>query len=130
MAKLHDAGKNRILKILFGAQSVDTKLYMGLYKNISELIAVDTMTAIEEQTGRGYVRQTLNLSGWTVVNNIASYGSVLFQATGAWDEVTGYFITTTLSGPGGVLIGSEHFVTPMSVISGRGIIVAPKFTLT
>ena len=130
MAILHDAGKNRILNTLFGVQAVDAKLYIGLYLNADELEAADTMAAIEENSGRGYARQTLNRTGWTVVGNVVTSAIALFSATGTWEEVTGYFITTTLTGTTGVLIASEHFGAPISIVNGRGIIVTPKLTLT
>ena len=45
---------------------------------------------------------------------------------GPLGDIYGYFITTTLTGTGGKIMGLEHLGSAFSVLDGKGIKVTPK----
>lgn len=129
MAKLTDEGENRILNILFGSTAVDTTLYLGLYLESSEPAEDHTLSEITEPSGNGYERKALTRGSWTVVDSLASYAVQSFEATGAWGDVYGYFIATSLDGTGYLLLVEDFSDGPYSITqNGESISVTPKIT--
>lgn len=131
MPKWVDQGENRVANILFGSQSPDSNLYMGLYTNSTEPPETATLTNITEVSGGGYGRITLARGSWTISDDSAQYAQQTFTASGAsWGNVYGYFICTVQTGTGGVLLCVEHFSNgPYNVQDGGSIKITPKITV-
>ena len=131
VAKVHDAGENRIINILFGATPVDGAYYLGLYKNPTELAEDAVLSGLDEPSGGSYVRQVLTrgVANWTIVDDAATYATIkTFLSTAAWGDIWGYFIATSLNNTG-VLIATEHFDAAYNIVSGKGIKIQPKITV-
>ncbi len=131
VAKWHDGGENRVLNILLGALPVDGALYLGLYKNPTELGESAVLGDLTEVSGAGYARKTLTRGSWVIVGDAATYAIQTFLAQGGdWGNVTGYFIATSASGTSGVLLATEHFDAAMNIVAGKGIKIEPRITVT
>ena len=128
VAKWHDGGENRVLNILLGATPVDGALYLGLYKNATELGESAVLSDLTEVSGLGYARKALTRGGWVIVDSMASYEIQAFLAQGGdWGNVTGYFLTTSLDGSG-VLLATEHFDVALNIVDGKGIKIESRIT--
>lgn len=97
-------------------------LYIGLYTNGTALAKNQTMVNVTEVSGGGYARKVLNTADWVVdPTKTANQGTLFAQTRKDWlftsavGNVTGYFITTSLTGSTGKLIASEHFSAPANV---------------
>lgn len=124
-----DEGENRVLGILFGDTPVDGALYLGLYTNSVQPGETAKVSDLTEPSGFGYARKTLSrgTTHWTIIEDQATYGEQTFLAQGGdWGNIYGYFITTTLTGAGGKLMGLEHLGSAFSVLDGKGIKITPK----
>jgi len=122
VAKLSSDGENRLLDILFGALPVDGVLYVGLYRNQTELAKGATLVDISEVSGYGYSRKSITRGHWTVSGNEATYPELTFMALGGeWGDIYGYFVCTSLTGISGKLLFSEHLDAPLNVASGKGV---------
>ena len=129
-SKMMDEGKYKFLDILFGDEPVESVLYVGLYKNVTEPLTSDTLTDLAEVSGYGYARQALNRGSWALVDNEVTYEETTFLASGGdWGDVYGSFITDVISGVGGNLIAVEHLDAPYTIVDGKGIKIVPKFTI-
>jgi hypothetical protein len=130
-----DTGENRVANILFGAQSVDSTLYLGIYTNSTEPAETATggsLTEAQTPGSNGYARIALTRGTWTVTNSVASYAQQTFTASGAaWGACYGYFVTTTSSGTSGVLLGVESFTDgPYTINDGDTIKITPSITVS
>jgi len=122
-----DEGENRVLGILLGDTPVDGAYYLGLYKNSVQPGEDDVVADMTEPSGYGYARKVLTRGGWTIAAGAATYAEQTFLAVGGdWGNIYGYFITTTLTGTGGKLMGLEHLGSPLSVLNGKGVKLTPK----
>ncbi len=131
MAKWVDEGELRVAQILFGAQSPDTTLYLGLYTNTTEPAETANLAAITEPSGNGYARIPLSRGTWTVAADYAQYAQQTFTAAGGnWGNVYGYFIATSADGSG-KLLGVEQFTgAPFVVNDGDSVKITPKVTVS
>lgn len=130
VAKWHDEGENRVLEILLGSTPVDGALYLGLYKDVTELGEEISLTDITEVSGFGYSRKSLKRGNWTVTDDEASYDVQTFLAAGGdWGNVTGYFIATSANNSG-KLLASEHFDSAMEINDGYGIKISPRIKVS
>jgi len=109
MAKWCNQGENDVLEVYLGQTAKRDPLYIGLYDDSSEPAEDATLASISEIDGSGYARIQLDSTGWTIVADLATYSQVTFQADASWGNVYGYFITTTLDGTSGLLLGVETF---------------------
>lgn len=113
---------------------VQATLYIGLLTNSTALTKDNTMANVTEVTGGGYARLPLSAVNWTLSGTkTANSGSLYSQPRQSWvfntaiGNVTGYFITTTLTGTTGKLIASEMFPTVANVNQvGYEIRVTPQ----
>jgi hypothetical protein len=112
---LHYEGQETLGQAALKNTGVPT-LYIGLYTNASALNKDHKMTNITEVTGGGYARLPINAADWTMdINKTINGGTLFIQPRQSWvfnaavGNVTGYFITTSLTGTTGKLISSEHF---------------------
>jgi hypothetical protein len=124
-----DEGENRVLNILLGDTPVDGAWYLGLYKNSVEPGEDAKVSDLTEPSGFGYARKPLSrgLANWTITADEATYPEQTLLAQGGdWGNIYGYFITTTLTGTGGKLMGLEHLGSAYSVLDGKGIKIIPK----
>jgi hypothetical protein len=124
-----DEGENRVLNILLGDTPVDGALYLGLYKNSVQPGETARVSDLTEPSGFGYARKALSrgLANWNIAADTASYAEQTFLAQGGdWGDIYGYFITTSLTGTGGKLMGLEHLGSAFPVLDGKGIKVTPK----
>ena len=129
MAKWVDEGENRVVDILFGTQAVDANTYLGLYTNTTEPAETANLAAITEPSGGAYGRKTLARGSWTISGDYAQYAQQTFTATGgAWGNVYGYFIATSVDATGKLLC-VEHFTNgPYNVQDGGSVKITPKIT--
>lgn len=124
-----DEGENRVLNILLGDTPVDGAYYLGLYKNSVQPAESVGVADLIEPSGFGYARKPLSrgLANWTISGDEAAYAEQTFLAQGGdWGDIYGYFITTTLTGTGGKLMGLEHLGSAFPVLDGKGIKITPK----
>jgi hypothetical protein len=129
VAKLMDEGENRLLNIILGATPVDGVLYLGLYKNPSELEETAKLTDLTEPSGSGYGRKIMIRGSWTITNDHATYTPQTFLAQGGdWGNVTGYFIATSVDN-NGKLLATEHFDVALNLVDGKGVKIQPKITV-
>lgn len=132
MSKWVDEGEHRAADIIFGAQAVDSSLYMGLYTSpTSEPAETAVINDLTEPGTGGYARITLTRGSWTVTASVASYAQQTFSPSGAsWGNVYGYFVCTVASGTAGKLVYVEHFSNgPYSVGDGDTVKVTPSVTV-
>jgi hypothetical protein len=128
-AKWMDEGENRVLNILLGATPVDGVLYLGLYRNPTELSEEADLNDLDEPSGGGYGRIALTRGQWTIIGDEATYETQTFLAIGGdWGEIWGYFLATSRDNSG-KLLAAEHLDALMNVVDGKGIKVAPKITV-
>lgn len=129
MPKWVDEGEHRTLDILFGAQAVDANVYLGLYTNSTEPLETANLAALSEPVGYGYGRKTLARGSWVITDDHADFAQQQFTASGgAWGNVYGYFIATSIDGSGKLLC-VEHFSNgPYNVQDGGSVKVTPKIT--
>jgi hypothetical protein len=129
MPKWVDEGEHRTLDILFGSQPVDANVYLGLYTNNTEPVEGANLAAINEPVGFAYSRKAMARGAWVITDDHADFAQQLFTATGgAWGNVYGYFIATSLDGSGKLLC-VEHFSNgPYNVQDGGTVKVTPKIT--
>lgn len=131
-AKWTDEGEARVAGILFNATAVDTTLYLGLYTApTTEPPETAVMTDLTEPSGGAYARIALTRGTWTITGSAASYAQQTFAASGgSWGSVYGYFITTTLSGTSGKLMGVEQFSDgPYSIGDGDSVRITATITV-
>jgi hypothetical protein len=122
-------GENRVLHILLGNSSVDSVLYLGLLKNTVAPGEDAKVSDMVEPSGFGYARKPLarGVTYWTITDDTALYAEQTFLAVGGgWGNIYGYFICTSVSGTGGVLLCLEHLGSPFSVLDGKGIKIIPR----
>lgn len=120
--KTCNGGENRVLNILFEATSVEN-YYLGLFTAPAAEPAEDAeMIDLTEPSGSGYARKLLTReTDWVVTADEAVAAQQTFTASGGdWGNVYGYFITTTLTGTGGVLMWVELFSDGPYNISDTG----------
>jgi hypothetical protein len=90
-----DAIKNYIATVTSG-------VYVGLLTNTTrpaETYQLPTASGITEVSGVGYARQLCTT--WLVNSGVSPYiqgDNVVFNASGTWSSVNGYFVSTTISG--------------------------------
>ncbi|MFA5381965.1 MAG: hypothetical protein WC356_02280 [Candidatus Micrarchaeia archaeon] len=125
-----DEGGNRILNILFGAQAVDTTLYLGLHMDaVPPLVSVALADLTEPTTG-GYARIALTRGVWDINGSQADYAVQTFQASGAdFGLIYGSFICTSLTGTTGILLSLDYLYSPIYVVNGKGIQIVPTITV-
>jgi len=131
--KRTDEGEHRSLDILYGAQALDTTLYLGLYENNTEPAEAAALTDLTEQAvATGYARIALTRGTWSITADHADYAEQTFTANGGdWGNQYGYFICTVASGTAGILIYVEDFSDgPYDVTDGDSVKVTPKITAT
>lgn len=129
VAKFMDEGENRVLNILLGATPVQGVLYLGLYRNPTELGEDEGLSDIEEPSGSGYARKILTRGIWTITGDVATYEIQTFLATGGdWGNIWGYFIATSADNTG-KLLATEHLDTFLNIVDGRGVKISPKITV-
>jgi len=129
VAKWMDEGENRVLNILLGTTPVDGVLYLGLYRNPTELSEAEKLTDIDEPSGSGYARKILTRGMWTIAGDVATYEMQTFLAAGGdWGNIWGYFIATSLDNSG-KLLATEHLNALLNIGDGRGIKIIPKITV-
>lgn len=126
MSKWVDEGENRILNILFGSQAVDGAVYLGLYTNSTEPGETATLNTITEVNGAGYGRKTLARGSWSITADLASFAEQTFTASGAWGQVTGYFISTSSDNSGKLLGVSSFAEGSFNMVSGSVLKFSPK----
>lgn len=131
--KLCDAGEYRWLDILLGTRVVDGALYLGLYKNLTELPDDTELSDIIEVSGNGYSRKTLTRGEWTIetaagITSASSAEDVFFASGGDWGDIYGYFIATTIDNTGTIL-AVDHFDSYFSIEDGKGLRVTPIIKL-
>lgn len=127
--KICDEGEYRALDILFGTQVVDGILYLGLYKNATELPDDTVLGDLMEVSGFGYARKELTRGNWVLDTTLgvvgASYIEHIFYADGgAWGDVYGCFIATS-SDNSGMLFSLDHFANSYEIEDGKGLRVTP-----
>src|SRR3972149_1032605 len=129
MPKWVNEGETRTLQILFGSQAVDPNVYLGLYTNTTEPLEGDNLASISEPSGFGYARKTLARGSWVITDDHADFAQqILTCVGGAWGNVYGYFIATSIDGSGKLLC-VEHFSNgPYNVQDGGSVKVTPKIT--
>jgi len=129
MPKWVNEGETRTLQILFGNQAVDANVYLGLYMNTTEPAEGDNLAAISEPSGFAYARKTLARGSWVITDDHADFAQQQFTASGgAWGNVYGYFIATSIDGSG-KLMAVEHFSNgPYNVQDSGSVKVTPKIT--
>lgn len=129
MPKWVNEGETRTLQILFGNQAVDANVYLGLYTNVTEPAEGDNLASISEPSGFNYARKTLARGSWVITDDHADFAQQQFTASGgAWGNVYGYFIATSVDGSG-KLLAVEHFSNgPYNVQDGGSVKVTPKIT--
>ena len=133
MAKWVDAGENRAVDILFGAQAVDPNTYLGIYTDTTEPAETANLPTqtnpITELSGTGYARKTLARGSWTITGDYAQFAQQTFTAgAGGWANCYGYFIASS-SDNTGKLLCVEHFSGgPYNVPEGGSIKITPKVT--
>lgn len=129
MPKWVDEGETRTLQILFENTPVDGNTYLGLYTNTTEPAEDANLASLSEPSGFNYGRKTLARGSWVVTNDHADYAQQQFTASGgAWGNVYGYFIATSIDGSGKLLC-VEHFSNgPYNVQDGGSVKVTPKIT--
>lgn len=122
MSRLHDSGEANIGNIYLRNQAHNANLFLGLYTNGTQPGEADTMTQITEASGGGYARIALPPADWTLQGGQTAEGGSrfnqpqrIFVFTAAIGNVTGYFITTTLTGTTGPLVITEHFPAAVNV---------------
>ena len=119
-------GINRILNILFGAQAVDTTLYLGLHLNAAQPAVTAVLADLTEPSGHGYARLPLTRNAWVVSGNQASYAAQTFMASGGdFGLIYGSFICTSLTGTGGILLNLDYLYSPIYIATGKGIQIVP-----
>jgi hypothetical protein len=129
IAKWMDEGENRVLNILLGTTPVDGVLYLGLYRNPTELGEDEGLSDIEEPSGSGYARKILTRGMWTIAGDVATYDIQTFLAAGGdWGNIWGYFIATSLDNTG-KLMATEHLNALLNIEDGRGIKIVPQITV-
>ena len=134
MSRLHDQGEANIGNIYLRNQAQNTNLFLGLYTNETQPIQADTMVQITEVTGNGYARIPLPPADWTQVGGQTGEGGTRFDqpqrtftVTAGVGNVTGYFITTALTGTAGLLVTTEHFPVSVNVNqTGFEVRVTPR----
>ena len=128
MAKWCDEGETNVLNIYLKNQAQNANLYLGLYTNSVEPAEDATLASLTEPSGNGYGRQTIAPGDWTVSpSDTATAAQKTFTASGgAWGNVYGYFIATSVDGTGKLLC-VEHFTNgPYNVQDGGSVKVTPK----
>jgi len=130
MAKWVDEGENWVADILFGSVSVDTYLYLGLYKDTSEPAETDGLSDLTEEDGSGYARIMLTRGTWSVAGDDASYAEQTFTASAVWGNVYGYFIGTSPDDSGKLLCVEDFDDGPYDVGNGDSIKITPKITVS
>jgi hypothetical protein len=131
MAKFVTEGLNRIVDILFGAQSVDATLYLGLYMNATEPALSAGLSGLTEPAGSGYARLPLTRGSWILVGALATYASQVFNNSGTnWGDIRGIFICTTVTGTSGKLLSVDHLAQAIAVADGESMTVLPKMQLS
>lgn len=129
MAKIVDSGANAFLKILFGSQSLDPFLYIGLYTNGVEPGNDAVLFDISELNKPNYGRQALKRGDWIISGREAVFAERVFLAgSSAWGYVTGYFIANTPSMQG-TLIYVEHFPEMLYIEPTKGIRIKPRIAI-
>lgn len=116
MAGKHtNEGENRMLNQLYGDESLDTNLYLGLYTDTEEPAEDITLATITElPVANGYARiaiaKGVAAGDWTISDDLATADQKTFTcATANWGNVYGYFICTVASGTSGKILYVEHF---------------------
>ena len=122
MSRLHDQGEANIGQIYLRNQAQNTNLFLGLYTNATQPAEDAVMTGIAEVTGGGYARIALAPANWTIQGAQTGEGGTrfdqpqhVFALSAAVGNVTGYFITTALTGTAGALITTEPFPAAINV---------------
>lgn len=128
-AKIMSEGIARILDILFGTQSVDASLYLGLYTNAIEPENDAGLDDLDEvSASNGYARKRLLRGAWLIADGYATHEIQTFLASGGdWGTVSGYFLATTPDNTG-KLIAVQHFDTPFTIVDGKGLKINPAIT--
>ena len=134
MSRLHDQGEANIGNVYLRNQAQNTNLFLGLYTNGTQPIQADTMVQVTEVSGGGYARITLPPADWVQVGGQTGEGGTRFDQpqrtftfNSAVGNVTGYFITTALTGTAGLLITTEQFPVAVNVNqTGFEIRVTPR----
>lgn len=131
MAKFCDEGENWLLDVaLKKGTSPPTNLYLGLYTNTTEPAEDATLASLTEPSGNGYARQAIACGGdWTLSGSQVTAAQKTFAASGgAWGNVYGYFIATTIDGAGKLLAVEQFSDGPYNVVDGGSVKVTAKFT--
>jgi hypothetical protein len=114
-------------------------LYVGLMSNTSQpsetsqLPYASGLTEITDSLGgpvacSGYERKLS--SSWTVVSGLSPYligSSVTFVPSGAWPDVYGYFVSTTLTGYNALWIETFPPDQGGTMPSGVSIVITPRY---
>jgi hypothetical protein len=133
MPKWCDQGRTSVGEIYLRAIP-RPDLYLGLYKNVTEPIAGDDMADIIEAAtpgDKGYDRILLNPADWVEspsgmwINVAQAFG----PSGGGWGAITGFFITTALTGTAGDLVCVKNFPGGSYQVSdGSMLILTPIVT--
>ncbi|MFZ5452429.1 MAG: phage tail fiber protein [Thermodesulfobacteriota bacterium] len=133
MAKFCDEGENWLADVAFKKDtSPPTNLYLGLYTNTTEPAEDATLAAITEPSGNGYARQAIACGGdVTLAGGQVTAAQKTFAASGgAWGNVYGYFLATTIDGTGKLLAVEQFSDGPYNVVDQGSVKVTARLTIS
>lgn len=119
-----NTGKEKIIEVLFGDEESYLSLYLGLYKNSTNLNTNTVMADLELVTGNSYSVKELVKGDWTVIGSVATYVAQTFTPTDEnWGDVYGYYVSNFA----GDLLWFEKFNgSPFNMQDSSILTVTPK----
>ena len=126
-AQLYDEGAKGLLESYFQSVAEPVTFYAGLGNGARPTGDTTVMTGLTEVTGTGYARQAVNSDStdWPTVQlesseMAATSKQLTFSCSGGtWSTYDYVFLTTTLSGTGGILIAGWDVTTSRALASGE-----------
>ena len=114
---------------LLGHKLEGTTMYVGLLHttdiNTAPGSGATLASGITEISGSGYARQSCVMG--TAASQACTGAQVTFSFTGTptGGAITGWFLTTVVSGTSGVLIGAVNISTARTPVNGESLLVTP-----
>ncbi len=121
----HTTGEEFLLKAVFSGLALPDYYYLGLDDRTAITIADEMGDLVDEPSANGYLRQTVDVDGWTVslnsgVNRGLSPIITFVASGGSWGPVRNLFLTTA-SDDSGYLVASVPLSAAATLESGDNI---------